>query len=87
MTKTIKKHLYYYISLFAILFLGFFLSFQVKDDRVLQNIIIIITGASYVFWGLIHHFRNHDLSAKIVIEYSLVGCLGLAIIIFLIKGA
>lgn len=80
-----SKHLAYYISLFAILGLGFMLVF-VSTDRTVQIASLILTAFFYVLWGLIHHFVHHDLKAKIVVEYVLMGALGIASIFLLMKG-
>jgi hypothetical protein len=34
----------------------------------------------------LHHAGNHTITAKIVIEYILIGSLGLTVILFLLKG-
>ena len=83
--KKLEKHIGYYISLFAILGTGFaiiFLSF----DRSLQILSLVLTAFFYVLWGIIHHLIHHNLTAKIVVEYSLMGALGIAIVFFILKG-
>lgn len=86
MTDRIKKHIGYYISLFAILGLGFLATFMVYPNRELQMTILSLTIFFYVVWGILHHLINHNLSTKIVIEYILVGSLGLSIVFFLLEG-
>lgn len=83
----VKKHWGYYLSLLGILFLGIFLAIQASPDRQLQMLTVILTTFFYVAWGILHHFLNHDLTVKIVIEYLLIGSLGMAIILFLLRGA
>ncbi|MFH1186742.1 MAG: hypothetical protein V1697_01055 [Candidatus Levyibacteriota bacterium] len=82
----LRKHIGYYISLIAILTFAFYLIMLVSPDRQLQMSIFIIIAIFYVFWGIVHHLLNHDLTSKIVIEYTLVGALGMSIILFLFKG-
>ncbi len=84
--KAAHSHIAYYISLIAILAFGFFLVFTASANRQLQMLIITLTTIFYVFWGILHHLINHDLNAKIVVEYVLIGSLGLTLIFFLLKG-
>lgn len=80
-----NNHLEYYISLVAILAFGFVLGILVAPNRQLQMGIVLLTTFFYVAWGILHHLLNHDLSLKIVLEYVLIGSLGLAVILFLLK--
>lgn len=86
MLKNFEKHAGYYISLVAILVLGFLLASISSSYRELQVGIVALTTMFYVLWGILHHLINHDLSPKIVIEYVLIGSFGLAIVVFLLKG-
>lgn len=86
MINKFKKHIGYYISLVAILVFAIYLTILASPDRQLQMSIFIVITVIYVFWGILHHLLNHDLSSKIVIEYTLVGALGMSIILFLFKG-
>ncbi len=86
-----KKHcfshnLWYYSTLAIIFILGALVFFQ-TTDRKLQISIVIITSFLYVIWGIIHHRLHHNLTAKIVIEYSLIGSLGMSLIFFLMQGS
>lgn len=85
MSKKEISHLGYYISLIIILLFGVLLTLLVTD-RQLQMEIVVLTALFYIVWGILHHFINHDLSMKIVIEYILIGALGLAAVFFLLKG-
>ncbi|MFH1832577.1 MAG: hypothetical protein ABH816_00220 [Candidatus Levyibacteriota bacterium] len=80
-----KKHLIYYSSLFAILSLGFVITFNLAPDKRLQTMGVVMTAFFYVTWGILHHFINHDLTVKIVVEYILIGSLGMTIVLFLLK--
>lgn len=86
MYKKFKKHTGYYLSLFIILFLGLFLTFIATPNLMLQVLIILTTILFYVFWGLLHHFINHELTARIMIEYILIGLLGISILFFAHMG-
>lgn len=80
------KHIGYYISLIFILVVGFILVYVNSSDKSFQIEIVFVIVLFYVLWGILHHLLNHDLSVKIVIEYILIGCFGLGIILFLLKG-
>lgn len=84
MTKKIREHIGYYLSLVAILAFGLLLVLLVYPNRSLQAVIVVLTALSYVFWGIVHHLINHDLHAKIVVEYTLVGILGLTIVLLIL---
>ena len=86
MFKKINEHIAYYISLIAIFVLGIFLMSSATPNKQLQMFIFVIMAFFYVIWGVLHHFINHELSSKIVVEYILIGALGVAIMFFLLKG-
>lgn len=81
-----KNHIAYYFLLSAILLGGLSLVFAVSPDRQAQMMIVVGMGFSYVLVGVIHHLINHDLVAKIVIEYVLIAALGIAAAFFIFKG-
>ncbi|MBI4089612.1 MAG: hypothetical protein HY424_02795 [Candidatus Levybacteria bacterium] len=85
MLARVYKHSGYYISLIAILSLGFLLAYTNNSSRSFQIGVVIATTFFYVLWGMIHHLLNHDLSMKIVVEYILIGVFGLTIIFFLLN--
>lgn len=84
MIERIKLHLGYYTSLIAILAFGFLLVSLASPNRGLQIAAALLTILLYIFWGIIHHLINHDLHVKIVVEYVLIGILGLTMIIFIL---
>lgn len=84
MEKKIKMHIGYYISLIVILGFGFLFALLSSPNRGLQMIIVILTTLFYISWGIVHHLINHDLHAKIVVEYILVGILGLTLVFFIL---
>lgn len=86
MNKKLKKHLGYYFSLLAILFLGLIVTLLAAPNIKFQSIIIVITVVFYVVWGILHHFVNHELTTKIVVEYVLIGTFGISILFFMIMG-
>jgi hypothetical protein len=85
MRKKVSNHLGYYISLIAVLILGF-IAIQKASTRELQLLFFFIITLFYIILGIIHHLLNHKFNAKIMIEYVLIGCLGISIIFFILKG-
>jgi lipopolysaccharide export LptBFGC system permease protein LptF len=86
MSKKINEHVLYYISLVIIFALGSLLISSVAPNKLLQLLIFILIAVFYVIWGILHHLINHEITSKIVVEYILIGVLGIAIMFFLLKG-
>jgi hypothetical protein len=86
MIKKFLKHLNYYIILAAIFAVGLFLSLVSYPNINLQIIIIFTTIICYVCWGILHHKISHQLTNKILIEYILIGLLGISIVFFIFMG-
>lgn len=86
MLKKLNGHIGYYLSLILLLIFGFLLIYLVSPNRQLQMLIFVITTLFYIILGIVHHKINHDLTIKIVVEYILIGCFGIAVIFFLFKG-
>jgi hypothetical protein len=86
MLKKLQQHLGYYLSLSAILLLGLALVLLTSPNIQSQSLVISLTVFFYILWGILHHLINHELSARIVIEYVLIGALGLSILFFMTMG-
>lgn len=86
MNKKQNKHIGYYFSLLGLLVLGFLLIYFASPNRQLQMLVFITTTLFYIILGIVHHKVNHDLTAKIVVEYILIGGFGIAVMFFLFKG-
>lgn len=80
-----KNHLAHYISLALILIAGFLLAYN-SSDKEFQLLVTVVTASFYVLWGVLHHHINHDLTPKIVLEYSLMAGLGISLVFFILKG-
>lgn len=82
-TIKIKKHLAYYVSLVIMLILGVSLVFFTAYDKGLQVLSLIGVVACYIIWAAVHQHIHHHLTPKIVVEYLLVGLMGLTFSLFL----
>lgn len=85
MMNMFKDHLGHYISLITVFAVGLFFIVSLGDKQA-QVLIAAFLTFFYVLWGIFHHLMHHDLSPKIVVEYVLIGSLGLSLILFLLKG-
>ncbi len=84
--EKVITHLTYYIVLLLIFALGIWACIVAYPNILSQVIIISATILAYVLWGVSHHKRNHQLSTKIMVEYILIGILGLSMIFFIFMG-
>jgi hypothetical protein len=85
MIRNLKAHLPYYSVFLLIAALGFWLLAVNAHEPQGRMVIIVLLTFFYVLWGLLHHYIHHDISTKIVLEYVLIGALGISVIFFLLK--
>lgn len=64
--------------------LGVTLILQASYDKSFQAVLVVFTSFIYALLGILHHYFEHNISVKIVIEYVLISTLGMAIILLLI---
>lgn len=74
-----KNHMLYYLSLIVMLSLGFSLIYMRTDSPQIQKVAFMLTAFCYVLWGIVHHLVHHDMSVRVVLEYVLIGALGIAL--------
>jgi len=87
MSKKMKEHASYYLSLLLIFAVGMLLAFHTAYDTRLQFAVVVLTTFCYLVWGILHHLLRHDLSAKVVVEYVLMGSLGMAVALFFLRAS
>lgn len=87
LTDDIKLHLSHYITLLVILNIGVGAFFFFKFNPSYQAVIVVLTSASYVLWGVVHHLLCGDLHLKIVLEYILIALLANLLVLSLIFRA
>lgn len=68
----IKKKPFEYLLLFLILGLGAYAFMFLSYTPHAQRRVIYLTGASYLFWSFLHHYRRGDLSLPIILEYLII---------------
>ena len=86
MYNEIKKHTLYYTAFLLILVFGTISILAAAPNRELQMRFVAFTTIGYILFGIVHHMYTHDISIKIVVEYVLMGSLGMTIIFFILKG-
>jgi hypothetical protein len=82
--KAFAKHLPHYMLLVGLLLAGFIGLVIFSYDKNFQAAVAIATSASYVGWGVIHHYIHKDLHLEVFIEYIAIALLGLTILFTLI---
>lgn len=73
-----------YFVLAAGLSLGATAYFILIGQPVFQGCAIIITGMFYILWGAIHHAHEGDFHLSILLEYTLVAGLAVALLLSLL---
>jgi uncharacterized membrane protein len=86
MKKNIKKHLGYYIAFALVQLLGLTIVLLSAGNKQLQQMAILGTTIFYFIFAITHHYLDHELNSKIVIEYALIGSIGLAVSLVFFKA-
>lgn len=86
MIPDVKKHKIYYASLWIVIGLGILAFINASYNRTLQGAIVVAMTVFYVSLAIAHHVIHHNGSAKIVVEYLLVGSLVIAVFLFLFQS-
>ena len=84
--KSRNVDLEYYISLIFILSLGLFSIILAAPNKNLQLILVLLTTLFHILFGIVHHLINHDLRIRVVVQYIVIGALGITVIFFFLKG-
>jgi hypothetical protein len=82
--ENIKKHIRYYIAFAGVQLLGLVLITLAAGDRQTQMFTVLALTVFYFIFAILHHMHDHDLTAKIVIEYALFGSLGLTFAMYVL---
>lgn len=85
--KRWAKHLPHYLSLIGVFVAGIIGIYFFSYDKFFQMAIIVAMAASYVAWGIVHHWVHKDLYLSVVVEYIIVSILGVILVFSLIFRA
>lgn len=80
-----RGHTVHYLILLGIVLLGFGLLMVFSANKSMQLVSALAIATTYLCYGLLHHWLEHDLTIKIVVEYVLVTLLVAALLV-LIRG-
>ncbi len=58
-----------------------------RFDIASQIAIVILMAALYIFWGVMHHHHDENLTLKVVLEYSAMAFIVSAILILFLLRA
>lgn len=78
------KDFKHYLSLLAILSIGFGLFWIFNFNRHIQIMITIGLGITYIIWGVLHHAIKKEIYWRIIWEYIVVSTLACLFVIFLL---
>lgn len=78
--KEIKEHFGHYLILLAILVFGTLAFFHFQRYPQAQIMSVFLTASFYVLWGIVHHYLEGDLHARVIMEYVAVALLGFLIL-------
>lgn len=83
MSKNFHKHFWYYLLSVFFQVVGIILVYLFAYNKSIQMNIIVLTTIFYIFWSLLHQYIHHNITAKIVVEYVLIGFLGFTLSLFM----
>jgi hypothetical protein len=82
MKRIHSSNWHYSVLLIGLIVFGFlFLHF--RSNVVLGQLIAVIGGLYYFFWGIVHHIFDKDLHVKIVLEYLVIALIGVLLLLSL----
>lgn len=79
------KHFWYYLTFLCVELSGVFAIYYFAYDEFMRIIIITLMALFYIVWSSIHHHLHHTLTTKIVVEYILIGALGIVVVVFFLQ--
>lgn len=57
-----------------------------RFETASQIAVVVIMSIFYIFWGILHHHHDHNLTGKVVLEYiSLAALVIFVLVIFLLR--
>ena len=69
--------------LLCILAGGAFTFWYARGNTPMQLAVGILTALAYVIWGMLHHSQKGDLHVRVVLEYVLVACIAVVLLVTL----
>ena len=78
--RELAKQLNHYLPLIGILLASLWGFSLFSTDKTFKLALSLAVAASYVCWGIVHHYLHKDLHIEVVIEYLAVAFFGLVVI-------
>jgi len=75
-----KQRIINFSMLLIILAGGIWTFYSLRGNPISQLYAGIATAGAYVAWGILYHWVEKDLHAKVVIEYILVGLIAIVLL-------
>jgi hypothetical protein len=86
MISLTKKHWFYYLVLFIVLGIGLVVIAVSPNERDIQMGVVVLMALFYIVWAVIHHLIDHDMHAKVMLEYILIGMVGISVVYFVLTS-
>lgn len=74
-----------YLFLTILVSIAIVLTLYFNGNKLFQQVIVISLSILYIVWGILHHLKEKNLQAQIILEYVLFGLLGSLIVIGLLN--
>lgn len=84
-TNKLKEHILYYLLQLVVVSTGIIGITRIAG-RTAQSITLVIATIVYFLIAVIHHYLNHDLTLKIVVEYLLIGIFGISAFLLVLNS-
>jgi hypothetical protein len=85
--KNMTRHFQHYLPLVFVLIAGILGFSLFTYDRLFQSVLLVAVAASYVVWGVVHHYIHDDLHFSVIVEYAVIAILGVVMGLTLIYRA
>ena len=83
--KNFMDHFGHYFIYTLIFGGGLLLIFLNKQSTPIALSYLLITAVLYFTWSMVHHYVNHQLQPRVVVEYILIVTLGVVLSFFLFQ--
>lgn len=83
MKESLHNHFWYYVSFLFVEAVSLCIIFTFTYDRFIQVMALLVMIGFYLIWTLVHHHLHHTLTKKIVLEYILIGAVGMIALLFI----
>lgn len=84
---TFVRHGIDFLLLTLIIALGLGGLVYFRFDTAAQIAVVVLMTLGYVFWGILHHLHDGNLTGKVVMEYiAMAALISFILIVFLLRA-